>query len=73
MAFGDHLNDNTMLEWAGWGVAMANAVQVPHSFNSVSPQPLGHLQETKACAEELTTSNDEDGVARVLEELTCQP
>jgi len=52
VAFGDHLNDNAMLRWAGRGVAMGNA------------QP-----ETKKCADEVTVSNDEDGVAVVLEQM----
>lgn len=51
-AFGDGLNDLSMVEAAGLGVAMANAVP-----------------EVKAAAARETLSNDEDGVAVVLEEL----
>ena len=51
-AFGDGLNDLSMVEAAGLGVAMANAVP-----------------EVKAAAARVTLSNDEDGVAAVLEEL----
>ena len=50
MAFGDGLNDLTMVACAGCGVAMANA------------EP-----EVKAAAKLVTKSNDEDGVAEVLE------
>lgn len=51
-AFGDGLNDLSMIEAAGLGVAMANAVP-----------------EVKAAASRIAPSNDEDGVAAVLEEL----
>ena len=40
-----------MLEWAGTGVAMANAVD-----------------ETKAAAQMVTLSNNEDGIAIALKE-----
>jgi Cof subfamily protein (haloacid dehalogenase superfamily) len=50
IAFGDMLNDISMLEWAGRGIAVANA----HA-------------EVLAAADEITASNDEDGVALVLE------
>ena len=50
IAFGDMLNDISMLEWAGRGIAVANA----------------HAQ-VLAAADEVTASNDEDGVALVLE------
>jgi len=53
IAFGDMLNDVSMLEWAGRGIAVANA----HA-------------EVLAIADEITASNDEDGVARVLERLS---
>ncbi len=49
-AFGDGMNDFTMVEAAGLGVAMANAVP-----------------EVKRVAKLVTRSNDDDGVARVLE------
>ena len=52
VAFGDMLNDISMLEWAGRGIAVANA----HA-------------EVLAVADEVTASNDEDGVARYLR--TC--
>ncbi|MFN8525502.1 MAG: Cof-type HAD-IIB family hydrolase [Chloroflexota bacterium] len=52
VAFGDMPNDATMLEWAGHGVAVANA----------HPDVL-------AIADSVTLSNDEDGVAVVLERL----
>ena len=52
VAFGDMPNDIPMLQWAGLGVAVANA----------HPEVL-------VASHEVTTSNDEDGVARVLERL----
>jgi Cof subfamily protein (haloacid dehalogenase superfamily) len=52
VAFGDMPNDVPMLEWAGLGVAVANA----------HPAAV-------AAADEVTASNDEDGVAVVLERL----
>ena len=52
IAFGDNLNDLTMLEWAGRGIAMANG-----------------LDEVKAVADEITSTNVDFGVARILEEL----
>lgn len=51
-AFGDDVNDVEMVEEAGLGVAMENAVA-----------------EVKAVAQRITASNDEDGVALVVEEL----
>ena len=51
-AFGDGLNDLSMIEAAGLGVAMSNAVPA-----------------VKAAASRIAPSNDEDGVAVVLEEL----
>lgn len=54
IAFGDMPNDLPMLEWAGHGVAVANA----------HPEVL-------AAADEITASNDEDGVAAVLERLAA--
>lgn len=50
IAFGDMPNDIEMLEWAGIGVAMDNAVQA-----------------VKDAADIVTVSNDEAGVAHVLE------
>jgi Cof subfamily protein (haloacid dehalogenase superfamily) len=51
-AFGDGLNDLTMVKAAGLGVAMGNAVD-----------------EVKAAAKTIAPTNDEDGVAAVLEPL----
>lgn len=51
-AFGDGYNDKTMLEYAGLGVAMANA-----------------QEEVKYSAGLIAPSNDEDGVAWVLEHV----
>jgi hydroxymethylpyrimidine pyrophosphatase-like HAD family hydrolase len=56
VAFGDHVTDVPMLEWAGLGVAVANA----------------HRAALEA-ADEVTASNDEDGVSLVLERLTASP
>ncbi|OOH90677.1 hydrolase [Pasteurellaceae bacterium 15-036681] len=52
IAFGDNYNDLDMLEYAGLGVAMANA-----------PEPI------KQAAKRVTSSNDDDGVALVLNEI----
>ncbi len=52
VAFGDMPNDLPMLQWAGCGVAMANA----------HPDVL-------AAADVVTRSNEEDGVAMVVERL----
>jgi hydroxymethylpyrimidine pyrophosphatase-like HAD family hydrolase len=53
VAFGDHLNDLTMLRWAGRGIAMANAF----------PDVLAKV------AERTDFGNHEDGVARHLEKI----
>lgn len=50
MAFGDSQNDITLVEYAGIGVAMGNAVD-----------------ELKAIADEVSLSNDEDGIVSTLE------
>lgn len=50
MAFGDGRNDTAMLQEAGLGIAMSNAVE-----------------EAKAAADEVTLSNDEEGVAAAIE------
>lgn len=47
---GDGYNDKTMIEFAGLGVAMANA-----------------RNEVKEVADYITSSNDEDGIAEVVE------
>ncbi|MET9446184.1 HAD family hydrolase [Streptomyces cinerochromogenes] len=52
LAFGDMPNDIPMFDWAGRGVAMANA-----------------HPELKAVADEVTLSNEDDGIAVVLEGL----
>ncbi|CAO3632208.1 unnamed protein product [Cunninghamella echinulata] len=52
IAFGDMPNDLQMLEYAGIGVAMENA-----------------LDEVKKIADHITLTNEEDGVAVVLEKL----
>lgn len=52
VAFGDGQNDRSMIEWAGTGVAMANAVD-----------------ETKAAAQVVTASNNEDGIAVALDKI----
>lgn len=52
VAFGDGQNDRGMIEWAGVGVAMENAVD-----------------ETKAVADMVTASNNDDGIAVALEKL----
>ncbi len=50
MAFGDGLNDLSMIRSAGVGVAMGNAVE-----------------EIRRAADIVTTGNDEDGVAAIIE------
>ena len=51
IAIGDNINDKTMLENAGLGVAMANSAP--------------YIQKM---AKMVTDSNNEDGVAKVIEE-----
>lgn len=50
LAFGDGHNDISMIEYAGRGVAMANAVD-----------------DLKAIADEITLSNNDDGIAHTLD------
>ena len=50
IACGDGYNDISMVEYAGLGVAMANA-----------------QDELKEVADYVTFSNDEDGVAHIIE------
>lgn len=50
IAMGDAENDHHMLEYAGLGIAMGNA-----------------MPQTKAIADHITLSNDEDGVAAAIE------
>lgn len=52
LAFGDALNDLEMLEWAGHGVAVANAIDA-----------------VRHAADEVTASNEGDGVAVVIERI----
>ena len=52
MAFGDGFNDESMMQAAGFSVAMANAVD-----------------EIKQISNYVTTSNDEDGVAKAVQKL----
>jgi Cof subfamily protein (haloacid dehalogenase superfamily) len=52
IAFGDMPNDIPMLNWAAYGVAMANA-----------------HDQVKLVADEVTSSNEEDGIAVVLERV----
>jgi hypothetical protein len=52
IAIGDNLNDETMIEYAGLGVAVGNAVD-----------------EMKNLADYVSPSNEEDGVAHVLEKF----
>jgi Cof subfamily protein (haloacid dehalogenase superfamily) len=52
IAFGDAENDLEMLQVAGWGVAMGNAMPI-----------------LQAQAQQIAPSNDEDGLAQVLEAL----
>ncbi|MBP1041914.1 HAD family phosphatase [Vagococcus sp. BWB3-3] len=52
MAVGDGHNDRSMLEYAGFSIAMENAVQ-----------------ELKDIATHVTLSNDDDGIAHILNEL----
>lgn len=52
IAFGDMPNDLPMLQWAGYGVAVANA-----------------HPSVREIADEVTGSNDEDGVAQVIERV----
>jgi Cof subfamily protein (haloacid dehalogenase superfamily) len=50
LAIGDNGNDNSMMEFSGYSVAMGNAIA-----------------EIKRIADEVTLTNDEDGVAAFLE------
>lgn len=52
IAVGDQTNDLSMIEYAGLGVAMANAVDA-----------------VKAAADYITASNEDDGVAKVIEKF----
>ncbi len=52
LAIGDDVNDQELLEWAGFSVAMLNAPK-----------------EIRMIADYVTSSNDEDGVAHVLDDI----
>ena len=56
ICMGDAENDHHMLEYAGLGVAMANA-----------------MEETKKIADLITDSNDDDGVAKIIENYILNP
>jgi Cof subfamily protein (haloacid dehalogenase superfamily) len=56
VAFGDHLNDLSMLQWAGRGIAMANS----------DPRVLA------AIPEHTEATNDDDGVARELLRIVAE-
>ncbi|WP_303965233.1 Cof-type HAD-IIB family hydrolase [Sporosarcina ureae] len=51
IAFGDEDNDLEMIDYAGTGVAMGNAID-----------------QLKSIADEITDTNNEDGISRILEE-----
>ena len=55
IAIGDNVNDQTMLENAGLGVAMANSAP--------------YIQKM---ADVVTESNNEDGVAKVIEKYILE-
>ncbi len=59
MAIGDNWNDATMLEWAGQGIVMANAAE--------ELRTLAKMRGWKQAP-----SNDEDGVAVVLERAVAK-
>jgi hypothetical protein len=59
MAIGDNWNDATMLEWAGQGIVMANAAQ--------ELRTLAKMRGWKQAP-----SNDDDGVAVVLERAVAK-
>jgi Cof subfamily protein (haloacid dehalogenase superfamily) len=52
IAFGDQTNDFEMIEFAGHGIAMGNA-----------------LEELKQVANDVTSTNEEDGIALYLEKF----
>ena len=52
ISFGDGQNDRSIIEYAGMGVAMGNAVQ-----------------EIVDLADEVTASNEEDGIAEFLDKF----
>jgi Cof subfamily protein (haloacid dehalogenase superfamily) len=55
LAIGDNHNDLTVLAWAGWAAAPANAIP-----------------EVLAAVDQVVPSNEEDGVAQLLEGLTAE-
>ncbi|GMO26309.1 MAG: sugar-phosphatase [Termitinemataceae bacterium] len=56
MAFGDSMNDEAMLRWAGWGVAMVN----------------GDERVRKIARYVSESTNDEEGVARTIEKYVLR-
>ena len=52
IAFGDELNDVSLIRYAGTGIAMANA-----------------RKEVKQCADIITSSNNDNGVAQIIHKL----
>ena len=56
MAFGDEANDLSMVQWAGYGVAMGNAVP---ALKDVAWKVL-------------EWTNDQEGVARAVEEYVLK-
>ncbi len=55
ICMGDAENDHHMLEYAGLGIAMSNA-----------------MEETKALADYITDSNNDDGVAKAIEKFVLE-
>jgi HAD superfamily hydrolase (TIGR01484 family) len=55
LAIGDNHNDLTVLGWAGWAAAPANAIP-----------------EVLAAVDQVVPSNEDDGVAQLLEGLTAE-
>lgn len=56
IAFGDEDNDLEMIDYAGVGVAMGNAID-----------------RLKTIADEVTLTNNEDGIAHILQERLQLP
>jgi hydroxymethylpyrimidine pyrophosphatase-like HAD family hydrolase len=56
MAIGDSMNDDAMVRWAGYGVAMANG--------SDELKKIARIVSSK--------TNDEDGVAEVIEKYVLK-
>ncbi|GMO49984.1 MAG: sugar-phosphatase [Termitinemataceae bacterium] len=56
MAFGDSMNDEAMLRWAGWSVAMVNGDE--------------RVRNVAKCISDF--SNDDDGVAKMIEKYALK-